>query len=179
MSVPYDSLFIGGEWVASGGATQITVVSASTEEVLGQVPEATAADGGGRPSQLDNGWFVEPTVFADVDNSLSVAREEIFGPVLSLIPYTDVDEAVQIANDSDYGLGGTVWSSDPERAVEVARRVRTGTIGINQYLPDPTAPFGGVKASGLGRELGPEGLAAYEDLKSIYLGAPASLTHTA
>ncbi|MGK2902264.1 MAG: aldehyde dehydrogenase [Mycobacterium sp.] len=145
----------------------------------GRAEGARVTAGGGRPSQLDNGWFVEPTVFADVDNSLSVAREEIFGPVLSLIPYTDVDEAVQIANDSDYGLGGTVWSSDPERAVEVARRVRTGTIGINQYLPDPTAPFGGVKASGLGRELGPEGLAAYEDLKSIYLGAPASLTHTA
>ncbi|MDZ4265690.1 MAG: aldehyde dehydrogenase, partial [Mycobacterium sp.] len=140
----------------------------------GRAEGARVTAGGGRPSQLDKGWFVEPTVFADVDNSFTVAREEIFGPVLSLIPYTEVDEAVQIANDSDYGLGGTVWSSDPERAVEVARRVQTGTIGINQYLPDPTAPFGGVKASGLGRELGPEGLAAYENQKSIYLGAPAS-----
>ncbi|MCI4675871.1 aldehyde dehydrogenase [Candidatus Mycolicibacterium alkanivorans] len=140
----------------------------------GRAEGARVTAGGGRPSQLDRGWFVEPTVFADVDNSFTVAREEIFGPVLSLIPYTDVDEAVQIANDSDYGLGGTVWSSDPERAVEVARRVQTGTIGINQYLPDPTAPFGGVKASGLGRELGPEGLAAYENQKSIYLSAPAS-----
>ena len=79
-----------------------------------------------------------------------------------------------MANDSDYGLGGTIWTSDPGRAVEVARRVHTGTIGINHYLPDPTAPFGGVKASGLGRELGPEGLAAYEQQKSIYLAAPAS-----
>ncbi|MDI3313808.1 MAG: aldehyde dehydrogenase [Mycobacterium sp.] len=125
--------------------------------------------GGGRPPQLDKGWFVEPTVFADVDNTFTVAREEIFGPVLSVIAYSDVDEAVRIANDSDYGLGGTIWTSDPERAVEVARRVQTGTIGINSYLPDPTAPFGGVKASGLGRELGPEGLAAYEQQKSVYL----------
>lgn len=140
----------------------------------GRAEGARVTAGGGRPAQLDKGWFVEPTVFADVDNTFTVAREEIFGPVLSLIPYTDVDEAVQIANDSDYGLGGTIWTSDPERAVEVARRVQTGTIGINHYLPDPTAPFGGVKTSGLGRELGPEGLAAYEHQKSIYLGAPAS-----
>lgn len=140
----------------------------------GRAEGARVTAGGGRPAQLDKGWFVEPTVFADVDNSFIVAREEIFGPVLSLIPYTDVDEAVRMANDSDYGLGGTIWTSDPERAVEVARRVHTGTIGINHYLPDPTAPFGGVKASGLGRELGPEGLAAYEQQKSIYLAASAS-----
>lgn len=140
----------------------------------GRAEGARVTAGGGRPSQLDKGWFVEPTVFADVDNSFTVAREEIFGPVLSLIPYTDVDEAVRIANDSAYGLGGTIWTSDPGRAVEVARRVESGTIGINHYLPDPTAPFGGVKASGLGRELGPEGLAGYEHQKSIYLAAPAS-----
>lgn len=125
--------------------------------------------GGGRPSGLEKGWFVEPTVFADVDNNYTIAQEEIFGPVLSVIPYGDVDEAVRIANDSDYGLGGTVWTSDPDRAVEVARRVQTGTIGINNYLPDPTAPFGGVKGSGIGRELGPEGMAAYQQVKSIYL----------
>jgi aldehyde dehydrogenase (NAD+) len=125
--------------------------------------------GGGRPEQLGKGWFVQPTVFADVDNDATIAQEEIFGPVLSVIPYTDDDEAVRIANDSDYGLGGTVWSSDDDRAVSVARRVQTGTIGINDYLPDPTAPFGGVKGSGMGRELGPEGLGAYQNLKSIYL----------
>ncbi|MEU2004563.1 aldehyde dehydrogenase [Rhodococcus sp. NPDC019627] len=142
----------------------------------GRAEGATVTVGGGRPSQLDKGWFVEPTVFADVDNGFSVAREEIFGPVLSLIPYADVEEAVRIANDSDYGLGGTIWTSDPERAVQVARRVQTGTIGINNYLPDPTAPFGGVKASGMGRELGPEGLAAYEQQQSIYLDPAASAT---
>lgn len=135
----------------------------------GRASGARVTAGGGRPSQLEKGWFLEPTVLADVDNGSVVAQEEIFGPVLSLISYGDLDEAVAIANDSAYGLGGTVWTSDPDRAVAVARRVQTGTIGINNYLPDPTAPFGGVKASGVGRELGPEGLAAYEQLKSIYL----------
>jgi acyl-CoA reductase-like NAD-dependent aldehyde dehydrogenase len=93
--------------------------------------------------------------------------------VLSVIPYDDVDDAVRIANDSEYGLGGSVWTADPERGAAVARRVETGTIGINGYLPDPVAPFGGVKDSGLGRELGPEGLAAYQQLQSVYLGRPA------
>jgi aldehyde dehydrogenase (NAD+) len=124
--------------------------------------------GGGRPDGLDRGWFVQPTVFADVDNASTIAQEEIFGPVLSVIPYGTVDEAVEIANDSEYGLGGSVWTADPERGTQVARRVRTGTIGINGYLPDPGAPFGGIKASGLGRELGPEGLGAYLQYKSIY-----------
>lgn len=149
------------------------------ERVEGYIAEGRAGGGrvtvgGGRPAQLDKGWFVEPTVFADVDNTSVVAREEIFGPVLSLIAYGDLDEAVSIANDSAYGLGGSVWTSNPDRAVELARRVQTGTIGINNYLPDPTAPFGGVKASGIGRELGPEGLAAYEQLKSIYLDSAPS-----
>jgi acyl-CoA reductase-like NAD-dependent aldehyde dehydrogenase len=124
--------------------------------------------GAGRPDGLDHGWFVRPTLFADVDNSATVAREEIFGPVLSVIPYANDSEAVAIANDSEYGLGGTVWSTDPERATSVANAVQTGTIGINGYLPDPQGPFGGVKASGIGKEFGPEGLAAYQTLKSVY-----------
>jgi aldehyde dehydrogenase (NAD+) len=85
-----------------------------------------------------------------------------------VIPYTDEADAIRIANDSDFGLGGSVWSTDPERAAGVARRVRTGSIGINSYVNDPVSPFGGVKSSGLGREMGPEGLAGYEVLKSIY-----------
>ena len=93
--------------------------------------------GGGRPRDLDRGWFVEPTVFADVDNSSTIAQEEIFGPVLSVIPYADVDDAIRIANDTDYGLGGSVWTADAERGKDVARRIRTGTIGINKYLPEP------------------------------------------
>ncbi|MDQ1105640.1 aldehyde dehydrogenase [Nocardioides zeae] len=124
--------------------------------------------GAGRPDGLDHGWFVRPTLFADLDNHATVAREEIFGPVLSVIPYGSDAEAVAIANDSDYGLGGSVWSTDPERATSVANAVHTGTIGINGYLPDPQGPFGGVKASGIGKEFGPEGLAAYQQLKSVY-----------
>lgn len=124
---------------------------------------------GGGATNFDRGWFVEPTLFADVDNASTIAQEEIFGPVLSVIKYTDTDEAIRIANDSDYGLGGTVWTSDPERGRDIARRVRTGTIGINRYMPDPGAPFGGVKDSGIGRELGPQSLDSYLVYKSIYV----------
>jgi len=124
--------------------------------------------GGGRPGDLDRGYFVEPTVFANVDNGAAVAQEEIFGPVLCVIPYENDTDAVEIANASRFGLGGTVWTSDPERGAALARRVQTGTIGVNRYAPDPAAPFGGVKGSGIGRELGPEGLAAYQHLQSVY-----------
>lgn len=129
--------------------------------------EGRVVAGGGKAPR-DRGWFVQPTVFADVSNSARIAREEIFGPVLSIIRYADDDEAVRIANDSDYGLGGTVWSTDRDHALAVARRIETGTVGINGYMPDLNAPFGGVKASGLGRELGPESLGAYQRYKSIY-----------
>ncbi|HTY29749.1 MAG TPA: aldehyde dehydrogenase family protein, partial [Mycobacterium sp.] len=108
-------------------------------------------------------------VFADVDNNAVISREEIFGPVLSVIPYSDENEAIAIANDSPYGLGGTVWSSDTERAANVARKVRSGTIGVNHYVNEPVAPFGGIKDSGMGRELGPEGLDAFQVYKTIYL----------
>ncbi|HEX5804883.1 MAG TPA: aldehyde dehydrogenase [Macromonas sp.] len=131
--------------------------------------EARLALGGGRPAHLDKGWFVEPTVFTDVSNAAVIAREEIFGPVLSVIPYSNEAEAIQIANDSPYGLGGTVWSTDRERATQVARQVATGSIGVNGYLPDLNAPFGGVKASGIGREMGPESLSGYLQYKSVYL----------
>jgi aldehyde dehydrogenase (NAD+) len=133
--------------------------------------------GGARPPEQDRGWFVQPTIFADVQNSATIAREEIFGPVLAVIPYDGVDDAVAIANDSEFGLGGSVWSRDPERAQDVAKRVQTGSIGINHYMLDPAAPFGGVKASGIGRELGPEGLAAYFQVQSIY-EAPAAAPDT-
>jgi aldehyde dehydrogenase (NAD+) len=132
---------------------------------------ARLVTGGGRPD--GRGWFVEPTVFADVSNDQTIAREEVFGPVLSIIPYDGEEDAIRIANDSEYGLGGSVWTTDTEHGTDVARRVQTGTIGVNQYLPDPAAPFGGVKGSGLGRELGPEGLVAYQQLQSIYLPAPS------
>jgi aldehyde dehydrogenase (NAD+) len=156
-------------------ATQVgpMVSEAHRERVEGFIAKgkndgARLVTGGGRPAGLDAGWFVQPTVFADVDNRSAMAQEEIFGPVLAVIRYRDVDDAVRIANESSYGLAGTVWSSDRERAMAVARRVRTGTIGINGYIPDPGAPFGGVKDSGTGRELGPGALAAYQRSKTIY-----------
>jgi len=120
------------------------------------------------PEGVERGWYVRPTLFDGVDNGMRIAREEIFGPVLSVIAYRDEDEAVRIANDSDYGLSGSVWTADVDRGIGVARRVRTGTFGVNQpYSMDPAAPFGGVKASGFGRELGPEGLDEFLDVKAI------------
>jgi aldehyde dehydrogenase (NAD+) len=131
---------------------------------------AKLAVGGGQPSHLDRGWFVEPTLFVDVENTMTIAREEIFGPVLSVIPYGDEADAVRIANDSDYGLSGSVWTSDVEHGIDVARRVRTGTYGINAYgTLDMKNPFGGYKSSGVGRELGPEGLSEFTETKSIVL----------
>jgi aldehyde dehydrogenase (NAD+) len=131
---------------------------------------AKLAVGGGRPADLDRGWFVEPTLFVDVENTMTIAREEIFGPVLSVIPYTDEADAVRIANDSDYGLSGSVWTADVEHGIDVARQVRTGTYGINAFgTLDMKNPFGGYKASGVGRELGPEGLSEFTETKSIVL----------
>jgi acyl-CoA reductase-like NAD-dependent aldehyde dehydrogenase len=157
-------------------ATQIGPMSSARhrDRVEGYIAKgksdgARVTIGGGRPAGVEHGFYVEPTVFADVDNSSTIAQEEIFGPVLSVIAYGDDAEAIAIANDSDFGLGGTVWTDDHDRGLAVAKQIKTGTIGINGYLPDPTAPFGGVKASGLGRELGPEGLAAYQVLQSVYL----------
>jgi aldehyde dehydrogenase (NAD+) len=139
----------------------------------GKSSSANLVVGGSVPADQPRGWFVSPTVFADVDNDDRIAQEEIFGPVLAVIPYDGDDEAIALANDSEFGLAGTVWSTDDERATEVARAVRTGTVGINDYQLDFRAPFGGVKASGIGRELGPEGLEAFFALKSIYRVGPA------
>ncbi len=136
---------------------------------LGQEEGARVVVGGnGRPDGISKGWYVQPTVFADVSNDMRIAQEEIFGPVLAVIPYDDVDDAVRIANDSEFGLAGSVWTGDPGGAgMDVARRVRTGTYGINQYSMDFVAPFGGFKASGIGREFGKEGLEHYLEVKSI------------
>lgn len=131
--------------------------------------EAKLIAGGGRPKDTPNGWFVEPTIFTDVANDAVIAREEIFGPVLSIIPYEGEEEAIALANDSPFGLGGSVWSADSEHALKVARKVQTGTIGINGYVPSIGAPFGGVKSSGIGREFGPDAINNYQSLKSIYV----------
>ncbi|MHB1855212.1 MAG: aldehyde dehydrogenase family protein, partial [Acidimicrobiales bacterium] len=129
--------------------------------------------GGGRPAHLPKGWFVEPTLFVDVDNSMTIAREEIFGPVLVVIPFEDDDDAVRIANDNQYGLSGGVTSASEERALAVARRIRAGTVGVNGgifYGAD--APFGGYKASGVGRQNGLEGFGQYLETKTISGPAP-------
>ena len=138
---------------------------------LGQEEGARVIVGGtGMPKGLDRGWYVRPTVFADVHSGMRIAQEEIFGPVLTVIPYDDVDDAVRIANDSRYGLAGTVWTSDAERGMALARRIRTGSVGINQYLPDFGAPLGGFKDSGFGREGGPEGIDQYVEVQSLLPG---------
>ena len=156
--------------------TQIgPLVSAAQREKVeryikqGLADGGTITTGGKRPPHLPSGYFIEPTIFAGLDNRSAVAREEIFGPVLTVIAYDDEDDAVRIANDSEYGLGGTVWSPDHDHAVAVATRIHSGTVGINHYLPDITAPFGGIKNSGFGRELGPEGLQSFQHVKSIFV----------
>jgi aldehyde dehydrogenase (NAD+) len=126
--------------------------------------------GGGVPEHLDRGFYVQPTVFADVEPDAMIAQEEFFGPVLVVIPYEDEDDAVRIANNSIYGLSGAVWSADEERALRVARRIRTGTIAVNnsQWL-DKTRSFGGYKQSGVGREFGVQGFEEYMETKVVSL----------
>ncbi len=128
---------------------------------------ARLVTGGGRPEGLPTGWYVQPTLFADVDNSMRIAQEEIFGPVIVVIPYDTVDEAVQIANDSQYGLSGAVFSADRAAGEAVARRIRTGQIYVNDWGMCVTQPFGGFKQSGIGREGGPEGISAFLETKMI------------
>ena len=142
---------------------------------IGQEEGAKIAIGGGRPDGIDKGWFVEPTVFVDVDNGMRIAQEEIFGPVLAVIPYDGDEQAISIANDSSYGLCGSVWTADIERGLKVARGVRTGTYMLNNPMPiDFATPFGGYKESGIGREFGREGLELFLERKSITL--PAGFT---
>jgi acyl-CoA reductase-like NAD-dependent aldehyde dehydrogenase len=115
----------------------------------------------------DRGWYVRPTLFTDATNDMRIAREEIFGPVLSVLTYRDEEDAVRIANDSDYGLAGSVWTADTAHGLDVAARVRAGTYGINMYTLDIASPFGGFKQSGIVREFGPEGLSEYVELQSV------------
>ncbi|WP_293287529.1 benzoylformate decarboxylase [Oricola sp.] len=136
----------------------------------GREEGATIACGGGRPAGLDKGYFVEPTVFVDVDPSMKIAQEEIFGPVVSIISYTDEEDAARKANDSAYGLSGAVFTSNPERGYAMARRMRTGSVTVNGMIVDPKHPFGGFKQSGMGREGGPEGLDNYIETKTIHFG---------
>ena len=136
---------------------------------IGQDEGARLVTGGlGLPDGIDRGYYVRPTLFADAHNTMRIAQEEVFGPVLTVIGYRDEAEAVTLANESGYGLAGSVWTADTERGLGIAAQVKTGTFGVNQgYTMDPFAPFGGVKGSGYGRELGREGLEGYLDTKSI------------
>jgi len=127
-----------------------------------------AAGGTGRPDGLDTGFYVKPTVFAHVSNTMAIAREEIFGPVLTIIPYDDVDHAIRIANDTPYGLSGYLWTSNLQQARKVAARMRTGMVHINGATLDPMAPFGGYKKSGNGREWGAHGIDEFLEVKSVY-----------
>jgi aldehyde dehydrogenase (NAD+) len=137
----------------------------------GQKEGASLVTGGRRPSQFNQGYFFEPTLFADVKNDMAIAQEEIFGPVLSLIPCDDVDDAIRIANESHYGLNGSVLTHNADDAWRVARRVRTGNVGQNGMRTDFGLPFGGYKQSGIGREGGAQGLMAYLETKTIMLDA--------
>lgn len=119
------------------------------------------------PAELKRGCYIRPTVFANADNSMRISREEIFGPVVTVIPYVDVDDAIRIANDSPYGLAGSIWTADVEQGIDIARHIRAGSLGINQYALDFVAPGGGFKDSGIGREGGPEGFDAFVETKSV------------
>jgi aldehyde dehydrogenase (NAD+) len=130
---------------------------------------ATLASGGHRPSHLNRGWFIEPTVFGNVDNSSTIAQEEIFGPVLSVIPVDSEEQAIEVANDTIYGLNNSVFTNDADRAYEVARQLRSGTVGHNSFRTDFGITFGGFKQSGLGREGGRDGLLPFLEAKTIIL----------
>ncbi|MFZ0835670.1 MAG: aldehyde dehydrogenase [Mycobacterium sp.] len=121
---------------------------------------------GGADAPYDRGWYVRPTLFTDANNQMRIAREEIFGPVVTVLTYTDERDAVRIANDSDYGLAGSVWTADTAHGLEIAEQIRTGTYGINMYTLDTSCPFGGFKQSGIGREFGAEGLSEYVELQT-------------
>ena len=155
-------------------ATRLGPLASSAQQVRvlgyierGRAEGARLVAGGGQPAALTTGYYVEPTIFAGVDNRMVIAQEEIFGPVLTIIPYDSDDEAVAIANASPYGLAGGVWSASSERAMGVARRLRTGQVDVNGGRFNPLAPFGGYKQSGIGRELGPLALDEFFVLKAI------------
>jgi aldehyde dehydrogenase (NAD+) len=154
------------------------VSAAQRHRVLGFIEAgrrtARITTGGSVPADQARGFYVAPTVFADVDNSSVIAREEIFGPVLCITAYDHLDDALALANDSDYGLAATVWTADEAAGIALAERLESGTVGVNCYELDVAAPFGGVKASGLGRELGPEGLQAYLQPQTVYLAPTAA-----
>jgi aldehyde dehydrogenase (NAD+) len=170
-----DSIVVGDPSDASTEMGPV-VSQRQRDRVLGYIEKGRAEGArvatSRKPDDMpDRGWFVPPTVFADVTNDMTIAREEIFGPVVSVIGYDTVEDAVAMANDNEYGLSGSVFTADIEAGIELAARIESGTFGVNTFGNDITAPFGGVKASGLGREMGPEGLDEYIEFQSVLLPA--------
>jgi acyl-CoA reductase-like NAD-dependent aldehyde dehydrogenase len=162
-----------GDPLAEGTNLGPLISDAQRERVRSYIEQGIAegaklvTGGADPPEGLEKGYFVRPTVFSDVRPDMTIAQEEIFGPVLSIIPYDTEDEAVEIANGTVYGLAGGVWSSDPAHAEAVARRMRTGQIDINGAMYNPLAPFGGYKQSGVGRENGRLGFEEFLETKSL------------
>ena len=163
---PMDPATNIGPLVASRQRDRVEGYIAAAQKDGGKI-----AVGGGRPSSQSKGWYVEPTLVIDVEPNHTIAQEEVFGPVVSVLAYDSPEEAVRIANNSDYGLSGSVFTADVAAGIDIARQVRTGTYTVNSFALEFAAPFGGFKQSGVGRELGPEGLAAYLEAKSISLPA--------
>jgi aldehyde dehydrogenase (NAD+) len=151
------------------------VSSKQRERVLGYIAKgveegATLALGGKKPEHLPKGWFIEPTLFTDVDNAMTIAQEEIFGPVLATLTFEDMDEVAELANKNVYGLAAAVWTNDLKKAHQLSRRLKAGTVWINTYgLMDAALPFGGYKQSGFGRELGMHAIEHYTELKTVWM----------
>ncbi|HZV08998.1 MAG TPA: aldehyde dehydrogenase family protein, partial [Novosphingobium sp.] len=174
-----DGITLGDPWEA-GTMMGPLAMARQRARVLGYIAQGRAEGArllcGGDNGGFARGYFVAPTLFADVQPAMAIAREEIFGPVLSVLRYRDEAEAIALANDSAFGLSGTVFTPDLERGTQIARAVRTGNISINTLQLDPAVPFGGFRQSGIGREGGPEGLAVFQETKAIYL--PVLAPHT-
>ena len=168
-----EAMVIGGAY-DSEATLQSLATERQLERVEGMIADAVAegaelVTGGKRPEGIEGGWFIEPTVFANVDRKMMVAQEEFFGPVLAVLAYTDVDDAIAIANDSKYGLAGAVFTHDADNARKIARGVRTGTFSQNGAKSDFGIGFGGFKQSGIGREGGIQGLHGFLENKTLFL----------
>ena len=168
-----NSIVVGDPWKAE---TQMGPLSMKRQldRVMGYLEKgrnegATLVTGGGRPKDMNRGYYVEPTIFSNVSSDMTIAKEEIFGPVVSVMPYENEEDAIRIANNSTYGLSGAVFTKDPEKGLALAKRIRTGNVTVNGLNLQINAPFGGYKESGIGRVGGPEGLEGYQEIKSIYM----------
>ena len=178
MSAYYAALKVGDPFDSATGMGPLATAR-QRDRVEGYVAAGKAEGarlitGGGRPSHLNRGWYIEPTVFGDVDNHATIAREEVFGPFLSVIPVDSEAEAIAVANDSEYGLGGAVFTNDVDHAYAIARQVRTGTMAHNSHRTEMLIAYGGFKASGVGRQGGIEGLRSYLELKTLSLAGEPS-----